>query len=202
MNFCSECGARVEVAIPEGDNRPRHVCRSCGAVHYQNPKIIAGCIPEWEGRILLCRRAIEPRYGLWTLPAGFMEMGESTLQAAAREAYEEARADLDEPHLFALYNLTHIDQVYILFRGRLRDGLASPGEESLEVALFSEEQIPWQRLAFPVVGETLERYFDDRRNGLFRLHSADIYRDEQQQVQIVRHEPVNGESTTFQAVQP
>ncbi|MEW8208657.1 MAG: NUDIX hydrolase [Candidatus Thiodiazotropha taylori] len=134
MNFCSQCGAKVEVKVPDGDNRPRHVCDSCSTIHYQNPKIVVGCIPVWEDQILLCRRAIEPRYGLWTLPAGFMENGETSQQGAARETLEEATARVDVEGLYGLYNLPHINQVYLIFRSRLLDLEFAAGTESLEVA--------------------------------------------------------------------
>ncbi len=177
MKFCSQCGAPVILRIPTGDHLPRHVCASCDTVHYQNPKIVAGCIPEWEGRILLCRRAIEPRYGLWTLPAGFMENSESAVTAAARETLEEANAVVENLSLYGLYSLLHVSQVYLMFRGQLKDGLASPGEESLEVGLFAEEEIPWEQIAFTVVHETLRQYFAERRAGAFHLHVGDIIRE-------------------------
>lgn len=177
MKFCSQCGAPVILRIPTGDNLLRHVCVSCDTIHYQNPKIVAGCIPEWEGRILLCRRAIEPRYGLWTLPAGFMENHESAVTAAAREALEEANAMVENLQLYGLYSLLHVSQVYLMFRGQLKDGQASPGEESLEVGLFAEEEIPWEKLAFTVVHETLRQYFAERRAGAFQLHVGDIIRE-------------------------
>ena len=176
MNYCSHCGAAVERLIPEGDNRLRHVCPACGTIHYQNPKIVTGCIPEWEDRVLLCKRSIEPRYGLWTLPAGFMENGETAQDGAAREAEEEARARVGVAELFSLFNLPHIDQVYMIFRGRLLDLDFAPGEESLEVRLFPESQIPWTEMAFPVIRETLQLYFQDRNAGGFRLHSGSIER--------------------------
>lgn len=165
MNYCSHCGAPLEVRIPDGDNRPRHCCPECGTVHYQNPKIVAGCIPEWEDRILLCRRAIEPRHGYWTLPAGYMENGESVEQAAARETWEEAHARVEIGPLLAMYSIPHIAQVYMLFRARLADLDFSAGTESLEVALFAENEIPWKELAFPVIERTLRGYFANR-NGL------------------------------------
>lgn len=172
MNYCNECGAKVGQRIPEGDNRLRYVCNRCETIHYQNPKIVAGCIPEWEQKILLCRRAIEPRHGLWTLPAGFMENGETTIEAAERETYEEALAKLTDVQLYAMYNLPHISQVYIMYRGRLVDGLAAPGSESLEVQLFTENEIPWDELAFPVIKKTLEAYFADRSKGLFPVREG------------------------------
>ena len=173
--------------VPPGDNRPRHVCDSCGVIHYQNPKIVAGCIPEWQGRILLCRRAIEPRYGLWTLPAGFMENGESAVTAAAREALEEANSVVDQLKLYGMYSLIHVSQVYLMFRGHLRDGCASPGVESLETRLYAEDEIPWDHLAFTVVHETLRQYFAERRTGAFGLHVGDIVREPDQQFRIHRY---------------
>lgn len=174
MKFCGECGARVERRVPAGDNRERDVCPGCGAVHYENPKIVAGCIAEWEGRILLCRRAIEPRYGQWTLPAGFMENEETTQQAAMRETLEEASAEVEIADLYALFNLPHINQVYMLFRGHLREPRFAPGVESLDVALFDEGDVPWAQLAFPVVHECLRLFFADRRAGSYGSHLADI----------------------------
>lgn len=187
MNFCSQCGGSVTLRVPSGDNRPRYVCDTCGYIHYQNPKIVAGSILEWRDRILLCRRAIEPRYGLWTLPAGFMENGESAVAAAAREALEEANAVIEHPTLYGLYSLLHVSQVYLMFRGQLKDGAASAGEESLEVELFAEHEIPWDRLAFTVVHETLRQYFTDRRIGVFTLHVGDIVRESDQRFQIHRY---------------
>lgn len=162
--------------IPDGDNLERFVCDSCGAIHYQNPKIVAGSIPEWEDRILLCRRAIEPRYGLWTLPAGFMENNETTQQAALRETMEEANAQVEILNLYALFNIPHISQVYMIFRARLTDLQFKPGAESLEVELFREDEIPWDELAFPVMHETLVRYYNDRKSGDQQnmLHTGDI----------------------------
>ena len=187
MKFCSQCSAPVTLSIPPGDNRPRHVCEACGVIHYQNPKIVAGCIPEWQGRILLCRRAIEPRYGLWTLPAGFMENSESAVTAAAREALEEANAVVDNLILYGLYSLLHVSQVYLMFRGQLRDGYASPGEESLETRLYAEDEIPWDQIAFTVVHETLRQYFAERRAGAFTLHVGDIIREPENQFRIHRY---------------
>lgn len=174
MNFCSQCGARVVVTVPAGDSHPRHVCLACGTIHYQNPKLIVGTIPEWEDKVLLCRRAIAPKQGLWTLPAGFMENGETTAQGAARETLEEANARVEVGALFSLYNLPHINQVYLMFRARLLDLDFHPGAESLEVALFSEGEIPWDRLAFRTIEATLRAYFHDRAHGHFGLHVGDI----------------------------
>jgi len=175
VKFCSSCGSNVALSIPPGDNRQRFVCTSCGEIHYQNPKLVTGCIPEWEDRVLLCRRAIEPRYGLWTLPAGFMENEESAQQGAARETLEEANARVSIEQLYTTFNLPHISQVYLLFRGSLEDLDFSPGSESLDVALFREEEIPWDELAFPVVRETLKHYFQDRESGVFIPRVGDIH---------------------------
>lgn len=166
MKFCSECGHAVALAIPEGDNRPRHVCSQCGTIHYQNPKNVIGTIPVWEHegqlQVLLCRRAIEPRYGYWTLPAGFMENGETTGEAAARETEEEAGANIELGPLFALLNVAHVHQVHMFYLARLVDLDFHPGEESLEVQLFTESEIPWDDLAFPTIRKTLELFFADR----------------------------------------
>lgn len=180
MKFCSHCGNPVERRVPAGDNRERFVCAHCEAVHYQNPKIVAGCLAEWNGRILMCRRAIEPRAGLWTLPAGFMENDETTSEAAARETLEEANARVDLTDLYTVFSLPHVNQVYMVFRGRLLDLDFRPGEESLEVSLFEEAEIPWQAIAFETIRHTLRFYFDDRRNGRFDLHMGDIVRGEGQ----------------------
>ena len=177
MKYCSHCGAPVAIRIPPGDNRPRHVCGGCGTVHYQNPLIVTGCIAEWEGRILLCRRAIRPRYGLWTLPAGFMENGETVQQGAVRETWEEARARVEAIALFTMFTLPHINQVYMIFRGRMVTPTCGPTGESLEASLFEEQSIPWSELAFPVVAESLRLYVGDRRDGRFDVHTGEIVRD-------------------------
>lgn len=174
MNFCSECGSTVVLRIPAGDHLPRHVCPDCGVIHYQNPKMVVGCIPEWEDKVLLCRRAIDPKYGLWTLPAGFMENGETTLEGAARETWEEAGARIEMGVLYTLYNLPHINQVYLMFRARLLDLDFQPGIESLEARLFTEAEIPWNEIAFRTVHATLQQYFNDRRSGMFGFHFGDI----------------------------
>jgi ADP-ribose pyrophosphatase YjhB (NUDIX family) len=176
MKFCSNCGAPVSLKVPPGDSLPRHVCDACNAIHYQNPRLIVGCIPEWEDRILLCRRAIEPRHGLWTVPAGFMENGETTSQGAARETLEEANARVDVGPLYALYNIPHINQVYVLFRARLLDLEFSPGAETLEARLFAEGEVPWDEIAFASVRNTLDHYYADRRKGEFSFHLGTIER--------------------------
>jgi ADP-ribose pyrophosphatase YjhB (NUDIX family) len=175
VKFCPECGAPVELSVPQDDHRERHVCTVCNTIHYQNPKLIVGAIPEWrDGRILLCRRAIEPRHGLWTLPAGFMENGETTSQAAARETLEEANARIDVLDLYAMYNLPYINQVQLLYRATLLDLDFSPGVESLEVQLFTEEEIPWDTLAFRPIRYTLEHYFSDRARNDFKFRNSDL----------------------------
>jgi len=174
MKFCSQCGSTVELRIPEGDNLPRFVCSQCTTIHYQNPKIVAGCIPEWQDKILLCKRAIEPQYGYWTLPAGFMENNETTPNAAQRETQEEANANVEIISLYAMFDIPHISQVYLMFRARLLDLEFAPGEESLEVDLFTEDQIPWDELAFPVINETLKYYCQDRQRNQFELRHGKI----------------------------
>lgn len=175
MKYCAECGAPIELRVPQDDHRQRHVCTACATIHYQNPKLIVGAIPEWkDGRILLCRRAIEPRHGLWTLPAGFMENGETTGQAAARETLEEANARIALHDLYAMYNLPYIDQVQLLYRATLLDLDFSPGVESLEVRLFAENEIPWDALAFRPVKYTLEHFFADRKRGEFLFRNTDL----------------------------
>ncbi len=176
MNFCSQCGAPVTSRVPSGDDRPRHVCDTCGTIFYSNPKIVAGCIPQWEDQLLLCRRAIEPRSGLWTLPAGFMENGESTAQAAVRETLEEANARVEMGKLFAYLNIPAINQVYVIFLARLLDLDFSAGAESLEVRLFREHEIPWKDIAFPSIERALRLYYSDRRGDGFGVHMADIER--------------------------
>jgi ADP-ribose pyrophosphatase YjhB (NUDIX family) len=177
MNFCSRCGSRLDFLTPPGDDRPRHVCPACGRIHYINPKLVVGCVAEWEYRILLCQRAIEPRYGKWTLPAGFLEAGETAAEGARRETLEEARAKVDIIAPYTLLNLTFVNQVYIMFRARLIDGAFGAGSESLAVGLFEEREIPWDDLAFETVRETLRLYFEDRVAGRFPLHMIDISPD-------------------------
>ena len=177
MKFCNACGAEVRLTVPADDNRERHVCVSCRTVHYINPKIVTGCIVEWEDQILLCKRAIEPRYGLWTLPAGYMEIGESTVQAARRETLEEANARVEIVDLYMVINLPYVDQVYMMYRSRLLEKSFSSGAESLEVRLYNENEIPWDSLAFPAIRETLRFYYQDKNAGQFRIRTGEINRD-------------------------
>lgn len=176
MNYCSLCGKPVTLLIPEGDDRERHVCEHCETIHYHNPRIIAGCIPTLGDQVLLCKRAIEPRRGLWTLPAGFMENGETTLEGALRESIEEANARLVNPELSCIFDIPHINQVYIFYRGELRDRDFSAGMESLEVGLFREDEIYWDELAFPVVELALDRYFSDLKSGTHQIHTGAVQR--------------------------
>ena len=170
MKYCSNCSATVELMIPEGDSLLRYVCNTCNIIHYQNPKMVVGCIPEWEDKILLCKRAIEPRKGWWTLPAGFMENNETLAQAAARETLEEANARVEIGDLYAVYSLPHISQVYFIFRAKLLDLDFKPGIESLEVKLVSEQEIPWEEITFRVIHDPLRQYFKERNQGKFSLH--------------------------------
>jgi ADP-ribose pyrophosphatase YjhB (NUDIX family) len=174
MKFCSSCGSGVELRIPEGDDRERFVCSRCEIIHYVNPRVIVGALAVWEDRVLLCRRAIEPRARYWTLPAGFMENGETTPEGAARETWEEARARLDNLQLYRVFDVPYISQVYMFYRSDLQEGAYGVGPESLEVELFREEQIPWDDIAFPVVRETLVDYFDDRRRGDYPVRVSAI----------------------------
>jgi len=174
MKFCSDCGARVSFRVPPGDRLARHVCDACGTIHYQNPRMVVGSLPVWGERILLCRRAIEPRLGFWTLPSGFMENGETTAQAAVRETLEEANARVELGPMYTLYNVPHVDQVHIVYRATLLDLDFSPGEESLEVALFELADIPWDDIAFRSIRHTLDRYVADRVRGSFGFHTGDI----------------------------
>jgi ADP-ribose pyrophosphatase YjhB (NUDIX family) len=175
MKFCSSCGSAVAVRVPAGDNRERHVCDTCGTIHYQNPKVVTGCLPVHADRVLLCRRAIAPRLGLWTLPAGFLENGETSSQGAVRETLEEACANVAVEGLYTIFNLPHISQIYMFFRATLLDLDFGPGAESTDVRLFGEHEVPWDELAFPVVTETLQRYFADRAAGVFPVHVGDIH---------------------------
>jgi ADP-ribose pyrophosphatase YjhB (NUDIX family) len=174
MNYCSHCSARLDVLIPEGDDRPRQVCPDCGRIHYVNPKLVVGSIPEWEGRVLLCKRAIEPRLGKWTLPAGFLEAGETVEAGARRETLEEAQGRLDQVEPYALFDLVFVNQIYLMFRARLVDGRFGIGEESLAVELFEERDVPWDQLAFTVMEKTLRRYFSDRQTGQFPFRIGTI----------------------------
>ena len=174
MKYCSQCGDNVSHQIPDGDNRLRFVCISCETIHYQNPKVVTGCLPVYEDKVLLCKRAIEPRYGYWTLPAGFMENGETSADGALRETLEEANARAEVIELYTLFNLPHISQIYMFYRAELTDLDFYPGEESLETQLFTEAEIPWDELSFPVVTETLKHYFNEVKTGNFTFLNKDI----------------------------
>ncbi len=163
MNFCSHCGSdRLELKTPPLDSRPRYVCAACGKVHYVNPKVVVGCLPVYENRVLLCRRSIEPRHGLWNLPAGYLESGETAEEGARRETREEACADVEILRLHTLYSLPHIDQVYLFFLAKLHQPVFGVGEETLEVDLFTEAQIPWKDIAFSSTEFALRRFFAER----------------------------------------
>ncbi|GAC1407357.1 MAG: NUDIX hydrolase [Burkholderiaceae bacterium] len=182
MKFCSECACPVSLQVPPDDNRERFVCENCGVVHYENPKLVIGTIPVWDDGdqpcVLLCRRAIEPRHGYWTLPAGFMENGETTSEGAARETLEEAGARIELHELFSMLNVPSIHQVHLFYRATLLDLDYAAGTESLEVRLFSESDIPWSEIAFQTVSQTLRYFFEDhvrvREGAAYRLHLHDI----------------------------
>jgi ADP-ribose pyrophosphatase YjhB (NUDIX family) len=174
VRFCSHCGHSISLRIPDGDNRQRAVCEQCGAIHYVNPRPVVGTIPVWGDEVLLCRRAIEPRYGKWTLPAGFMEIGETTSDGAIRETLEEAGARVQLGPLFSMIDVPHVQQVHIFFRADLVDTGFHAGHETLEVRLFGEHEIPWDEIAFRTVANTLRYYFADRRAGTFNVHTEAI----------------------------
>jgi ADP-ribose pyrophosphatase YjhB (NUDIX family) len=174
VKFCSNCGAQVARRVPPGDTLPRYLCDRCGVIHYQNPLLVVGAIPEHEGRLLLCRRAIEPRYGYWTLPAGFMENGETVAQAAQRETLEEAGARIALGAAFSMISVPYVNQVHVFYLARLLDLDFAPGEETLETQLFDEAGIPWKDVAFRTVGLTLRRWLADRAAGRFAFHAEDI----------------------------
>jgi ADP-ribose pyrophosphatase YjhB (NUDIX family) len=174
MKFCANCGAKVVRRVPPGDSLERFLCDECGEIHYQNPKMVVGTIPEHEGRILLCRRAIEPRYGYWTLPAGFMENAETVGEAAVRETVEEAGASVELGPAFSLISVPAVNQVHLFYRARLRNLEFAPGEETLEVAVLDEVDIPWKEIAFRTVSTTLRLWFADRKKGAFGFHAEDI----------------------------
>jgi ADP-ribose pyrophosphatase YjhB (NUDIX family) len=167
----------VVYRVPEGDSRPRFLCERCDTVHYQNPRVVTGCLATWEDRVLLCKRNIEPRRGYWTLPAGFLENGETAEAGAIRETWEEARAQVAVDDLYTLYSLPHISQIYLFFRGRLLGPEYAAGEESQAVELFREDEIPWDELAFPVVRETLRHFFADREHDSFRIRASNLIVD-------------------------
>lgn len=174
IQHCPACGQPVAYRIPPDDNRERATCTACGIIHYENPLNVVGTVPVWEDQVLLCRRNIEPRYGLWTLPAGFMELGETTAEGAARETEEEAGAHFEMQGLFSVLNVVRVGQVHLFYRARLLDASFNPGPETIEARLFHEHEVPWDELAFRTVRETLLRFFEDRRRGQFGLHCADI----------------------------
>ena len=174
INYCSHCGAGVSLQVPPGDSLARHVCARCGTIHYQNPKLVVGSLPVWQDKILLCRRAIEPRHGKWTLPAGFMENNETLPQAALRETTEEACARIELGEMYTLISVPHISQVHVIYRARLLDLDFAPGIETLELGLFAEDEIPWQEIAFRTIAMTLRHFFADRRAGSFGFHTGEL----------------------------
>jgi ADP-ribose pyrophosphatase YjhB (NUDIX family) len=174
IKHCRECGTPVQYQVPADDNRERATCGSCATVHYENPLNVVGTLPVWEDKVLLCRRNIEPRRGFWTLPAGFMELGETLAEGALRETIEEAGAQVEMGELYTLLNVVRAGQIHFFYRARLLSLQFDPGPETIEVGLFAEPEVPWGELAFRTTRLTLERHFDDLRRGQFRLHCADI----------------------------
>ena len=178
LKHCRECGSAIVYRLPDdGDTRERAICSACQTVHYENPLNVVGTVPFWGEtgeQVLLCKRNIEPRRGKWTLPAGFMELGETTAQGAARETDEEAGASIELLDLFTVMNVVRVGQVHLFYRARLLSAHFQPGHETMEASLFTEDTIPWDEIAFRTVRETLERYFDDRRRGHWGVHTIDI----------------------------
>ena len=174
IQHCRVCGAPTVYRVPADDNRERAVCSACGEIHYENPLNVVGTVPVWGDQVLLCRRAIEPRHGLWTLPAGFMELGESTADGALRETVEEAGAKVEMQALFSVISVVRVGQVHLFYRARMLETSLDPGPESLEARLFREDEVPWDELAFRTVRQTLEWFFEDRRLGRFSVHTGDI----------------------------
>ena len=174
IKYCPMCGAMVSHEIPKDDDRLRHVCHNCGNIQYENPKIVVGCIPEWEGRILFCRRDIEPQKGKWTLPAGFMENNETAAQGAARETWEETRAKVRIVAPYRVYDLPFVNQVYMMFRAQMLEPDFQTTLESAEVHLMHEEDVPWGEIAFPVIEETLKSFFQDRKAGRFEFLNLEL----------------------------
>ena len=175
IKHCRNCGAAVVYRLPDdGDTRQRAVCPACNTIHYENPLNVVGTVPVWGDKLLLCKRNIEPRWGKWTLPAGFMELGETTAEGAARETDEEAGAKFEMLGLFSVMNVPRVGQVHMFYRARLLSDIFDPGHETIEAQLFDEADIPWGEIAFRTVKETLECFFADRRKGEFGIHHIDI----------------------------
>ena len=175
MKFCSECGGALERKIPPGDHLPRQVCTQCGTIHYRNPKVIVGCVPQApDGRILMCKRSIEPRLGLWTFPAGFLELSETSAQGAAREAQEEAGADVEIEDLLAVIDVPYVSQLYMIYRARMLGERYHPTNESSEVRLMREDEIPWTQIAFPTIWHSLKFFFEDRSKSRREIHTLEL----------------------------
>ena len=174
IKHCRACGTPVIYRVPADDNRERAVCPACATVHYENPLNVVGTVPVWGEQVLLCQRAIEPRRGFWTLPAGFLELGETTAQGALRETDEEAGAKIELGALFSVLNVVRVGQVHLFYLAVMTSPDLAPGSESLQARLFREDEIPWDEIAFRTVRETLRLFFDDRRRGQFGVHCADI----------------------------
>jgi ADP-ribose pyrophosphatase YjhB (NUDIX family) len=174
MKFCSNCAAPLARRVPPGDSLPRYLCDQCGEIHYQNPRLVVGCVPELDGRLLLCRRAIEPRYGYWTLPAGFMENGETVAEGALRETLEEAGARVALGAAFSMISVPRVNQVHLFYLARVLDFGVKPGAETLEIRMFEEAHVPWQDIAFRTVAITLRHWLADRARSAFGFHAEDL----------------------------
>ena len=175
IKHCRNCGTAVVYRLPDdGDTRERAVCPACDTIHYENPLNVVGTVPYFGEKVLLCKRNIEPAWGKWTLPAGFMELGETVAEGALRETDEEAGAQIELEDLFTVLSVPRVGQVHLFFRAKLLSDKFDPGHETIEARLFSEAEIPWEEIAFRTVKETLQRFFEDRRQGRFEVHTGDI----------------------------
>jgi ADP-ribose pyrophosphatase YjhB (NUDIX family) len=172
IQHCALCGAATQYRVPGDDNRERAVCSGCGEIHYENPINVVGTVPVWGDQVLLCRRNIEPRYGMWTLPAGFLELGETVSAGALRETEEEAGAHIELQELFTVLDVVRAGQLHLFWRARMLDTHLAPGPETIEARLFREDEVPWEQIAFRTVRQTLEHFFADRKAGHFVLHTG------------------------------
>ena len=174
IQHCRRCGAGTEYRMPADDNRERATCSACGEIHYENPLNVVGTVPWWGDQVLLCKRNIEPRFGFWTLPAGFMELGETVAEGALRETVEEAGAQVEMQALFTVLSVPRVGQVHLFYTARMLNTTLAPGPETIEARLFHEHEIPWDEIAFRTVRVTLQHFFECRRSGAFEFHCGDI----------------------------
>jgi ADP-ribose pyrophosphatase YjhB (NUDIX family) len=178
MKFCSNCAYPISFNLVEGEHIPRFHCTSCGVIHYVNPKIIVGCLPIWEDKVMLCKRGIEPQYGLWNIPGGFMENEETTEEGAVREMFEETKGAVNVIGLHTVFNVVPVNQVHLHFLVEMKDLNFSLTPESIDIQLFKEEDIPWQDIAFASTKFALRKYFEDRKNNTRNTHTGSLLQKE------------------------